>query len=141
EAIEAAGDAAVRDGPDIRLRRLARRYTLGPLDVELVLIAVAPDLEARFERLYGYLQDDVARRRASIGLGLELCGVPSTSAFRRSRLAATGPLVDGCLVLVGEGERPFLARSLRVPDRVTVHLLGGDASDPAVAALAHPTGA
>jgi len=140
EAIEAAADAAERDGADIRLRRLARSFRLGPLDVELVLIAVAPDLDARFERLYGYLQDDVSRRRASIGLGLELCGVPSTSAFGRSRLAATGPLVDGCLVLVEEGDRPFLTRSLRVPDRVTVHLLGGDASDPAVAALAHPNG-
>ena len=135
--IEAAADAAEAQGTDVRLRRLARSFKLEPLDIELLLIALAPDLDSRFERLYGYLQDDVSRRRATIGLGLELCGVPSTSAFARSRLTAAGPLVDGCLVLVEEGDRPFLTRSVRVPDRVTVHLLGGDATDPTVAALAH----
>ncbi len=135
--IEAAADAAEAQGADVRLRRLARSFQLEPLDIELLLIALAPDLDSRFERLYGYLQDDVSRRRATIGLGLELCGVASASAFARSRLAAGGPLVDGCLVLVEEGDRPFLTRSLRVPDRVTVHLLGGDATDPTVAGLTH----
>jgi hypothetical protein len=51
-----------------------RAFELSPLDVELLLVALAPDLEPRFERLYGYLHDDVSRRRASIGLALELCG-------------------------------------------------------------------
>ena len=37
-----------------------------------------------------------------------------------------GPLVAGGLVLVEEPDRPFLTRSLRVPDRVTAHLLGDD---------------
>ena len=44
------------------------------LDVELLLIALLPDLDSRFERLYGYLNDDVTRRRASVGLALQLAG-------------------------------------------------------------------
>jgi hypothetical protein len=43
--------------------------------------------------------------------------------------------VAGGLVLVEDPERPFLTRSLRVPDRVTAHLLGVDAPDPIVSAL------
>ena len=42
------------------------------MDLELLLVALAPDLDPRFERLYGYLHDDVSRRRASVGLALEL---------------------------------------------------------------------
>ncbi|TME74257.1 MAG: ATP-binding protein, partial [Chloroflexi bacterium] len=135
--IEATADAAERAGADPRLRRLARNFRLDEIDVELLLIAMAPDVDARFERLFGYLQDDVSRRRASVGLGLELCGLPLSSAYARSRLAPGAPLVDECLVLIEETERPVLTRSLRVPDRVAGHLLGSDIPDPVVAALAY----
>jgi len=137
EEIEAAADAAERDGADLRLRRLARSFQLEEIDVELLLIAMAPDVDVRFERLYGYLQDDVSRRRASIGLGIELCGLPSSSASARSRLASGAPLVNECLVLVEEGERPMLTRSVRVPDRVAAHLLGSNVPDPVVASLSY----
>ncbi|HET9346841.1 MAG TPA: hypothetical protein VFO05_14195, partial [Candidatus Limnocylindrales bacterium] len=72
-AMEAEADAAERAGIDLRLRRLARSFGLDPFDIELLLIALAPDLDPRFERLFGYLHDDVSRRRASAGLALELC--------------------------------------------------------------------
>ena len=80
EEIEATADAAERDGADLRLRRLARSFRLEEIDIELLLIAIAPDVDVRFERLYGYLQDDVSRRRASVGLGIELCGLPTKDA-------------------------------------------------------------
>jgi hypothetical protein len=137
DEIEAAADAAENEGADLRLRRLARSFHLDEIDIELLLIALAPDIDVRFERLYGYLQDDVSRRRASVGLGLELCGLPSSGGYARSRLAPGAPLVDHYLVLVEESERPVLTRSLRVPDRVTAHLLGSDIPDATVAALAY----
>src|SRR5256712_11569840 len=124
DEIEAAADAAEREAADLRLRRLARIFHLDDIDIELLLIAMAPDVDARFERLYGYLQDDVSRRRASIGLGLELCGVPSSSAYARSRLAPGAPLVDEYLILVEEADRPVPTRALRVPDRGAAHLPG-----------------
>src|SRR6202521_5122350 len=102
----------------------------------LLLIAMALDVDARVERLYGYLQDDVSRRRASVGLGLELCGLPSSSAYARSRLAPGAPQVNEYLVQVEENDRPVLTRPLRVPDRVAAHLLGSDIPDAVVAALA-----
>src|SRR2546428_8512553 len=137
DEIEAAADAAEREGADMGLGGLAGNFRLDEIDIELLLIAMAPDVDARFERLYGYLQDDVSRRRASVGLGLELCGLPSSSAYARSRLAAGASLVDEYLVQVEENDRPVLTRPLRVPDRVAAHLLGSDISDPVVAALAY----
>src|SRR5262245_61719093 len=134
-AVEQAADAAEEAGADLRLRRIARTFGLEPLDVELLLVALAPDLDARFERLYGYLHDDVTRRRASIGLALELAGTPAAVAAARRRLTRGAPLVDSGLVLVEEPERPFLTRSLRVPDRVAMHLLGDDRIDSSIASL------
>ena len=118
-----------------RLTRLAERFALSPLDVDLLVVAVAPDLDGRFERLYGYLNDDVTKRRATIGLALELCGEQVGSREGRSRLSRLAPLVAGGLILIEEQDHPFLSRSLRVPDRVTAHLLGDDRPDPELAPL------
>jgi hypothetical protein len=122
-AMEGDADQAERAGADLRLRRLARSFGLDPFDVELLLIALAPDLDPRFERLYGYLHDDVSRRRASAGLALELCssGASPGAGPGRARLGPLGPLVAGGLIVVEDPDRPFLTRALRVPVRVAAH--------------------
>jgi Winged helix domain, variant/ATPase family associated with various cellular activities (AAA) len=138
ERREQAEQAAIRDGAagaDIRLHRLARDCDLDALDVDLLVVALAPDVDHRFERLYGYLHDDVTRRRASIGLALELAGLHPADMAARDRFASRGRLVESGLVAVDDGDRPFLTRALRVPDRVAAHLLGGDVPDPSAAGL------
>ncbi len=118
--------------PDGVLAQLTTTVPLTALDVELLLIAVAPDVDSRFEQFYGYLNDDVTRRRAGVGLALRLCGIPEGSAVGRARLAADAPLITSGLVVVEDPDRPFLSRSLRVPDRVVSHLLGDVRLDPAL---------
>ncbi|MGW5349395.1 ATP-binding protein [Streptomyces sp. NPDC004031] len=123
-----------RPAPGTVLDGLAARFGLTALDLDLLLVALAPDLDARFESLYGYLNDDLTRRRPSVGLALELCGRTGMSADR-FRLAPGAPLVEGGLLEVTEPERPPLSRTLTVPDRVTAHLLGGSRPDTRLAAV------
>ncbi|MER6608869.1 ATP-binding protein [Streptomyces sp. NPDC000927] len=150
ERILAARDAfgpvpeyASRPGPDSppgsRIGRLAEEFGLTPLDVDLLLVAMAPDIDARFERLYGYLNDDLTRRRPTIGLALELCGLPAASSGR-FRFSSSAPLVAGGLLTVLEADRPLLSRVLRVPDRVTAHLLGDDEPDGRLRGLVRVAG-
>lgn len=113
---------------------LARSFGLSPLDLDLLLVSVAPDLDPRFERLYGYLNDDLTRRRPTVGLALELCGLAG-AAPARFRLAPGAPLVEGGLLEVTEPERPPLSRVLAVPDRVTGHLLGNTRPDARLAGV------
>jgi hypothetical protein len=133
--LEKEAEALEEAGTEIRLRDLSRRAALPELDVDIVLIALAPDLDARFERLYGYLNDDVTRRRATTGLALELAGMSTWSAEARARLSADAPLIIDGLILVEEPDRPFLSRTLRVPDRVAGHLLGDDLPDASISDL------
>ena len=130
--VERACDEAEAAGSPSRLRALQRACGLSDLDVEILLAALVPDLDARFERLYGYLNDDVTRRRATIGLALEIGAARPTAAAARGRLTAGSPLLTHLLVAVEEPERPFLSRGLRVPDRVAAHLLGTDDPDAAL---------
>lgn len=117
--------------PGSPLDILAARFALVPLDLDLLLVALAPDLDVRFEQLYGYLNDDLTRRRPTVALALELCG--RTGAAARFRLSPTAPLVAGGLLEVTEDQRPPLSRVLAVPDRVTAHLLGDASPDPRLA--------
>jgi hypothetical protein len=112
-----------------RLADLAVCFGLDAVDVELLVIALAPDVDPRLERLYAYLQDDVSRRRASIGLALELCRGGVEVGIERDRLCGSAPILSGGLVVIEDEDRPFLTRGLRVPDRVTSHLVGGDRVD------------
>src|SRR5690554_786184 len=130
--VEGYGDTAEAQGATLHLRRLAREAGLAPLDVELLLVAMAPEIDPRFESLYGYLNDDVSRRRASLGLALQLCGVDLRSAAARGRVTAGAPLRRAGLLEVEDPERPELTRSLRVPERVVAHLLGDDTPDEQV---------
>ncbi|MFE6027075.1 ATP-binding protein [Streptomyces niveus] len=131
-------DEPPEDLASSRLTALATEFGLTPLDIEILLIALVPDLDDRFEAFYGYLNDDVTRRRPSIGLALGLCGSTPADHAARARLAARSPLRAGGLLLVEDLERPFLSRALRVPDRVTAHLLGDDTPEPRLAELMAP---
>ncbi len=114
-----------------RLARLAATCGLAPIEVELLLVALACDLDPRFEQLFGYLNDDVTRRRPSVAVALALCALPLASPVARD-LLTRGALVRDGLLVVEDPERPFPGRALRVPDRVVAHLVGLDAPDPAL---------
>ncbi|MEU8588798.1 ATP-binding protein [Streptomyces sp. NPDC048664] len=114
------------DGARDRLTELSTRFRLTSFDTTALLIALAPDLDRSFESLYGYLNDDVSRRRATVGLVLDLCGLPAHDAWARGRFHPAAPLAELGLLTVGEPERPLLSREVSVPDRVVAHLLGDD---------------
>jgi AAA+ superfamily predicted ATPase len=131
-AVEERADVAEQTGAQFRLRQLANSAGLSDDDVEILVICLLPDLDNRFEKFYGYLNDDVTHRRATVALALELSELSPMAAAARARLAPGAPLVDNALLVVDDVDRPFLSRSIRVPDRVTSHLLGGDRVDPAL---------
>ncbi|GAA0479292.1 ATP-binding protein [Streptomyces stramineus] len=142
----AAPETGVRPGTpvkrpqdaDDRLARTAARLRLTELDTAVLLIALAPDLDRTFEPLYGYLNDDVSRRRATVGLALDLCGTPAYLPGARARFHRSAPLRALGLLAVEDADRPLLTRSLSVPDRLTAHLLGDDTPDAALLGMLRP---
>lgn len=120
---ESAGDLGRLDAV---LSGWGRHVGIDDVDVDLLVVAAAPDIDHRFERLFGYLNDDATLRRATTGLALRLAACDATRPEFRARLSDDAPLVRLGLVEIEERGRPFLTRSLRVPDRVVMALLGDD---------------
>ncbi|MBT1090309.1 ATP-binding protein [Streptomyces sp. Tu102] len=122
-------------GRESRLRRLAETYDLSDPDLWIVLIALAPEIDLRYERLYAFLQDDVSKRRPSVDLVLTLLSTtPAGKLALRARFSATAPLIrHGLVELVPEGadSRQPLPACLLVPDPVIAHHLTGQDGLPA----------
>lgn len=133
-AVESSADDAEDAGARLRLRDLAANFGLDTVDVDLLLIGIAADVDPRFEGLFGYLNDDVSRRRPSVAVALELAGVPLGTPEGYAHLLH-GPLATGGLVELDEQDRPFGGRAVRVPDRVVAYLLGDDTIDVALASV------
>jgi SpoVK/Ycf46/Vps4 family AAA+-type ATPase len=65
--------------------QLAREFhRLMPADYAILLLALAPEFDPGYERVFGFLQDDVTRRRPTVGLALSL--LDSTVAGRDTLL-------------------------------------------------------
>ena len=119
---------------ELRLDGLARCFGLTPFDVDVLLVALAPEIDVRYERLFGYLHDDVTRRRPSVDLALNLlCARFEDKLAARARFAPGAPLLRCRLIeLFDDPSRPqpsLLGRQIRIDPRVVSHLFGVDDLD------------
>ncbi|MBA3894063.1 MAG: ATP-binding protein [Gemmatimonadales bacterium] len=130
EEIDARGGESLRRGVPLALPQLARLFGLSAFEVQAVLICLAPELRCRYDRLYAYLQDDIARKRPSVDLVLELlCEGEAEKWSARALLAPQAPLLHtGILQTVDDPQSPSgssgLAQFLRLDPRILHFLLG-----------------
>jgi AAA+ superfamily predicted ATPase len=114
--------------PGSRLEQLQQTFGLSNFDLDVVAIALAPELDRRYERLYVYLQDDVRGKRPTVDLALNLlCADATTKLTCRVHFAADAPLIrQGLLHLLGDANpaKPtLLAHELHLDEAVTRFLL------------------
>jgi AAA+ superfamily predicted ATPase len=129
--------AAEAAGVTLPLRRLARRFALDDFEQAVLLLAAAADIELRYETLFAYAQNDVTRKRPSIGLALALFGGDRRARLqRRASFAEDSALIRNRLVTLAPGDGPevtWLARRLLADRRVVDALLGSDRLDERLA--------
>ena len=98
-----------------------RTFGLGPLEFRLMVLALAPELDLRFQRCIGFLLDEMGRRVGTMGLYASLLGVTTDV---RAVLARGGALAQW-LVLEGSTGRPAPAdEPLRIDPFLAQWLLG-----------------
>jgi SpoVK/Ycf46/Vps4 family AAA+-type ATPase len=107
---------------------LAQEYGLSSFDLDVILIALAPELDLRYERIFAYLQDDITCKRPSVDLALNLlCPSAGARQARRGHFVTDAPLIrNNLLQLVPDADhaRSKLACQLSLEDGVINLLLG-----------------
>src|SRR5437762_6430383 len=123
---------AATPGVTLRLHQLQRMFDLQPVDLDILLIALLPELDGRYRRLYGYLQDDASRTKPVVELVARI--VTGDPAVVRTALEPTGRLVSHRLVsmLDDRVDEPLSMRPVRIDDRIAAYLLDGDSPDAAL---------
>ena len=128
------GPSPDRTGEVPRLARLQQALQLSPFEVDVLLIALAPEIDLRYERLYAYLQDDVTRKRPSIDLVLNLlCPSLGTKLEARQCFMPGAPLLKDELLCMFDDpahhQSSLLGKYLKVDEQVVNYLLGSDSLD------------
>jgi len=82
EELIAIREEAKHNSFDLKLDHLIRLFDLTEFEFDAFLICLAPSIDTRFERIYGYLQDDVTNRFASVGLIFDLLLAPGLDRLR-----------------------------------------------------------
>lgn len=134
-AAQEAARQAMRDleaAPVPRLKALQSRFRLTDFEWWAFIICLAPAVDLRYERVYGFLQDDVTRTCASVDLILSLL-LPEAGLSRLEALPVFEPRAAlrtfRLLLPVEENGKPasLLRQTFRVEAGVVNWLLGEDA--------------
>ncbi len=122
-------ETARDQGQTLRLRHLATAFGLDCFELDTLLIGLAPTLDLRYERFYGYLQDNVTRKRPTVNLALNLLAQPGPARLLRlAHFAGDAPLFKYQLlelgVEAGADTPPLLDQTLHVDEAIVAWLLG-----------------
>jgi AAA+ superfamily predicted ATPase len=135
-ARERAALGALAQGATGPLGRLVRLAGLNAFEVGCLLLGLALEADARFERLVAYVQDDVTKRRPRVALAFRLLGGDPNGLAERRCFSAAGPLrrlhLLGLHSDPGQPFTPLPSQSLALNPRVAGFLLGQDEIDEAL---------
>jgi len=121
---------AENGGEISRLYRLALVLGFDRFDLDAFLISLAPQLDGRFSKLYAYLQDDMTRKRPSVGFILDLlCSPAPERLMRLAHFRDDAPLLRHHLVALasetGTVQPPLIDQAVFPDDSITAWLLLG----------------
>ncbi len=113
----------------LRLERLRLLCGLSDLERDIILVCLLPELDGRYRRLLGYLQDDVSRSNPTVELVLQIvCPVVSAIEVGLRCFEPTAPLIKEHLLMLG-GDESLPMRSIRVDRHIVNYVLGSSGFD------------
>ena len=117
---------------DPRMALLAGLYGLGEFELAALALAVAPEMDARYGRVFGFLQDDVTRRLPTPALALDLFGEDAATRNRfRLTFAPGAPLVGQHILAIEPAtNETALTAPLRLDPQIRQLLLSEPGIDP-----------
>jgi MoxR-like ATPase len=111
---------------------LVSGFRLTPFEQDVLLLALAPEFDLKYETIYGYLNNDVTRKWPTRDLALRLFAANTCRMSAWEQLTKSAPLfLNGLLLPVDRGERPSALAVGFAPDRALVRrLIAGPGCQP-----------
>jgi SpoVK/Ycf46/Vps4 family AAA+-type ATPase len=120
-------------------RRLIMEFSLSPIEQDILLLAVAPELDLKYETLFAYLNNDVTRKWPTFGLALRTSAAvtESSAEVRRCLLPEAKLFSSGLLQPIGlaNDRRSWLATAFAAASPVCQYLADAPSLDPRLASF------
>lgn len=100
---------------------LCSQLRLTKSDICAFMLCLAPELDARYQRIYGFIHDDLSRRNATLGL---IAAVLGDAVATRVELAVSNRLFEWQLVHPDDQCPPHADAALRVDPAIVGWLFG-----------------
>jgi len=121
-------------GVNLQLERLRAAFQLTPFDIDVLLLALAPEIERKYTTLYAYLQDDITKKLPSVDLALRVfCPSGEEKWAARQRFTSSAPLRKHELLHLAsdtvQGQLTLLDHTFTVDERIMNYLFDTDDFD------------
>lgn len=135
QRIDARVEQSRLHGVRLPIVELALRFTLTEREIDLLFACLVVEIDSRYERIHGFLHDDMSRRLASPGMVLDLYG--ASVADQLSMRALLGPQASlryyRLLEIAHDGvampAMAWMSRAISIDERIVSFLLGDTARD------------
>jgi SpoVK/Ycf46/Vps4 family AAA+-type ATPase len=141
EKISKKIENSLKNGIFLPFYHLSRIFQLTLFEMDILLICLAPEVDAKYERLYAYLQDDVTKKSPSVNLILDLlCVNPKERTDARACFFSQSPIIKYNIIQFNNDDennhKPLLSRRLKLDDRIVNYLMGFNVMDSKISSLA-----
>ena len=90
----ASEQTSIQIRSDSLLAWLQKTFSLSAFDLDILAIALVPELDRHYERVYAYLQDEMSSKRPTVDLALNLlCSDVPEKFSRRQHFTTNAPLI------------------------------------------------
>ncbi|MFC5449797.1 AAA family ATPase [Paenibacillus aestuarii] len=137
-AIEERLAQSKQEGVFIPLSYLSSVFGLTAVEKRFVLLGLAVELDRKYERIFGFLQDDLTNKRPNVSLALQIaCSHPEEMrAARTTFMAPSGRMARYLLTQEESGEQSLLSKPLILDKRIVTFLLDSGEMDPKLKPMA-----
>lgn len=113
-----------KTGIHLTLDHVSRIFSLPPFEYYTLVVCLAPEVDLKYEKLYGYLLDDINKKRPTLELVLRIISGRFEERIRDRGSLLNSPLFKCNIIEHNEAHTSILTMPLKLADRVADYLLG-----------------
>jgi ATP-dependent 26S proteasome regulatory subunit len=129
-----------QNGKNNRLYNLKSIFQLTDSHIIVLIIALAPELSGKYEKIYAYIQDDITRKLPTVELACTLLDLLNCSELSHDIFHNFSPLIHYNLLQIfpdtSREYTPFSSRYIKVDERIVRYILGNDGIDETMCSFA-----
>lgn len=120
----------------LSLPHLSQVFSLSDFEINMIIICLAPEIDSKYEKFYAYLQNDITKKRPTMGFILDLlCTTIEEKIYSRRYFHQSAPLFKFRILEFDESQsdsQSLLSKPLKIDRHIINFLLSLVQIDPKI---------